>query len=142
MQKTEPTERLYVVIERRVLFFNDPTSPGINQRDNVWAEGGEYIDASHPLLQGIIKTQRHKVVELKVGDVIPEGAIFHDSVSSPYIRRLMDEYDGKDTRGGKRTAEERIVGDGAAEAPALTEEPKAPKAKKKASKKKATKKAN
>lgn len=123
METVKDTEHWYEVRLGRILFFADPSEPGISRRGNVWANPGQYVEASHPILQAIVRTQRHKLRRLKLGDTIPAGSLIQDGSANPYIKRLMDKYDGKQEDGGTKTAEEIVVGEGGKGAPTLTPAP-------------------
>lgn len=118
-------ERWYQVRLGRLLFYADPSAPGVAKRGNVWARENQFVEASHPVLQGIINLQRYKVRKLPAGEVIPAGSFIQDAKGNPYIKRLMDKHDGLQEGGATKTAEEIVVGDGGASAPALSPDPAA-----------------
>jgi hypothetical protein len=121
-------ERWYQVRLGRLLFYADPSAPGVDKRGNVWARENQFVEASHPVLQGIINLQAYKVRKLSAGEVIPAGSLIQDAKGNPYIKRLMDKHDGRQEDGGEKTPEAIVVGDGGASAPALSPEPAAPAA--------------
>ncbi len=125
MDTVKAPEGWYQVRIGRILFFADPSQPGVARRGNVWANPGQYVEASHPVLRGIIRMQRHKLRQLQEGETIPKGSIVQSAEGNPYIKRLMDKHDGRQEGGGKKTAEEIVVGDGGASAPALSPAPAA-----------------
>ncbi len=124
-QVVSAEQRWYEVRQGRILFFMDPSSPGVDKRGNVWANPGHFVEAGHPVLDRIVRTQRHKLRQLKDGETIPAGSIIQTAKANPYIKRLMDQYDGREEAGGERTAEEIVVGSSGAKAPALSPDPKA-----------------
>ena len=116
-------ERWYQVRLGRLLFYADPSAPGVAKRGNVWARENQFVEASHPVLQSIINLQAYKVRKLSAGEVIPVGSFIQDAKGNPYIKGLMDKHDGRQDGGGIQTAEEIVVGDGGASAPALSPDP-------------------
>ncbi len=125
MNTVEAPERWYEVRQGRILFFADPSGPGVDKRGNVWAHPGHFVEASHPVLRKIVALQRHKLRQLKEGETIPAGSIIQGADANPYIKRLMDKHDGKREGGGTKTAEELVVGDKGKTAPALAPAPEA-----------------
>lgn len=123
MTTVKATERWYEVRLGRILFFADPSSPGTSRRGNTWAKPGQFVEASHPVLRRIIRTQRHKIRQLKEGETIPAGSIIQDPRANPYIKSLMDKFDGREEAQGTRTAEEIVVGEAGRGAPVLTPAP-------------------
>ena len=123
MTTVKAPERWYEVRQGRILFFADPSAPGVDKRGNVWAKPGQFIEASHPVLRRIVALQNQKLRMLKEGDTIPAGSIIQDAKANPYIKRLMDQHDGREEAGGTRTAEEIIVGDQGKSAPGLSPAP-------------------
>lgn len=113
---TAATDRQYYAVRLgRYLYWADPSAPGVDKRGNLWARPGEFVEASHPVLQTIISTQRHKVRALKPGDTIPEGSILHTEVTAPLVVGRIRAFDGKLQKGSPVTPAEIVV-QGAGEA--------------------------
>lgn len=125
MTEAKAPQRWYQVRLGRILFFADPSEPGVDRRGNVWAHPGQYVEASHPVLRGIVALQRHKLRQLSEGEVIPAGSFVQSAEGNPYIKGLMIKHDGRQDGGGTQTAEEIVVGDGGASAPPLSADPAA-----------------
>lgn len=111
-QNVSEESHIYQVRQGRYLYFSDPSSPGVDKAGNVWAHPTEYVDATHPVLRQIIKSQTSKVRRLKPDEVVPKGSIFHTEVASPMVAAAIRRYD---TAAGKATpkvlAEDFVVGD-------------------------------
>lgn len=117
-----PERRIYQVRERRPLFFGDPAVPTTDKLNNLWAAPGEYVDATHPVLFAIIRSQLHKVRRLKEGEVIERGSIFHKEAESPQVTAQVRAYDRKVGSLAPITAEEMVVGKDGGVAPKLSED--------------------
>ncbi len=123
MATVKVEQHWYEVRRGRILFFADPTTPGVDRAGNVWAKPGQYVEASHPILQAIIRIQTHKVRRLKEGETIPAGSLVMDASANPQISRAIAKYDGRDTDGGTRTPEEIVVGSDGGSAPTISVDP-------------------
>ncbi len=122
MHEAENGNRWYQVRQGRPLFFADPSTPGVDKSGgNLWAAPGSYVEASHPVLKIIIKSQLSKVRRLKDGEVIPKGSIVRDAQENPAVQAMIRKYDGRVA--GEVTAEEIVVGKDHGKAPSLKPNP-------------------
>lgn len=102
----------YLVRPERWLHF--PNFPAAHR---VWAKPGEYVEATHPLLQTWIKDQLGKVQSVAV---VPRGSVFMDESKLPRgVAQTMAEHD-KGHRGIPVTTEP-VYADGPEAAPGASE---------------------
>lgn len=120
---TDEQVHVYQVRERRHLFFIDPSDPKADKAGNLWAAPGEYVEAIHPVLRQIVKSQRHKLRQLAVGEAIPKGSIFHTKISSASVAAMIQRFDRIEEKQAPVTDVEIVVGAGAAPVSGLSPDP-------------------
>ena len=81
-----PARKLYKVKPGRVLIFHGVTQ---EQNRHVWALGGQVVDATHPILEAIVKAVSHNtepITEQDLAKLEAEAARNRKPSPSPQLR--------------------------------------------------------